>query len=58
MKSDIEEFRMTFVGKRRDWGFSDSNANNMDWLSVEQLRNLIRSQVDRSFDHSGPVITR
>lgn len=46
---DIEEFISAFGGKLCDPGFRYSSETNADWLSVEQLRTLIREHVDATF---------
>jgi len=46
---NIEEFRKTFSGKFCQDGFSYNSGTNSEWLSVEQLRVLIRDHVDPGF---------
>lgn len=46
---DPEEFIKAFRGKRCEFGFKYSSANNSEWLSVPQLRELIRKHVDPTF---------
>jgi UDP-N-acetylglucosamine 4,6-dehydratase len=46
---DVEEFIKAFDGKMCDPGFRYSSGSNTEWLSVEQLRELIREHVDPSF---------
>ena len=46
---DPEEYRKTGNGRRCDYGFKYSSATNTEWLSVEQLRQLIRQHVDPAF---------
>lgn len=46
---DPGEYCKAFNGRRCDHGFKYSSDNNTEWLSVEQLRELIRKQVDPSF---------
>lgn len=46
---DPEEFRKTFNGERRDHGFSYSSGDNSEWLSVEEIRQLIREHVAPDF---------
>jgi UDP-N-acetylglucosamine 4,6-dehydratase/5-epimerase len=46
---DAEEFRRTFNGRRCENGFKYTSGANTEWLSVEQLRELIRRHVDSSF---------
>lgn len=44
-----EDYRKAFNGRRCDFGFKYSSASNADWLSIGQLRDLIRRHVDASF---------
>jgi UDP-N-acetylglucosamine 4,6-dehydratase/5-epimerase len=46
---DAEEYRKAFNGRRCDYGFKYSSGTNTEWLSVEQLRDLIRKHVDPDF---------
>ncbi len=46
---DVEEFMRTFGGSMCEPGFSYSSGKNTEWLSVEQLRELIRQHVDPTF---------
>jgi UDP-N-acetylglucosamine 4,6-dehydratase (inverting) len=46
---DPEEYRKAFNGRRCDYGFKYSSGTNTEWLSVEQLRDLIRQHVDPNF---------
>lgn len=43
---DVDKFIQTFAGRRCPEGFSYNSGTNHDWLSVEQLRELIRAYVD------------
>ena len=44
-----EEYRKAFNGRRCDYGFKYSSATNTEWLSVEQIRDLIRKHLDPQF---------
>jgi FlaA1/EpsC-like NDP-sugar epimerase len=46
---DPDEYCKAFNGRRCEYGFKYSSGNNTEWLSVEELRKLIREQVDPSF---------
>ena len=46
---DVDEFMAAFGGKMCDPGFRYSSGENDQWLSVEQLRELIRQHVDPPF---------
>lgn len=46
---DPEEFRNAFDGKRCALDFKYGSGSNKEWLSVQQLRELIRKHVDPSF---------
>jgi UDP-N-acetylglucosamine 4,6-dehydratase (inverting) len=46
---DIEEFMRVFSGRRCDFGFKYNSGTNTDWLTVEQIRDLIRLHVDHGF---------
>jgi len=43
---DVEEFVEVFGGKRCPEGFSYSSGRNTDWLTVEQLRQLVADQLN------------
>jgi hypothetical protein len=47
---DMERFVGEFGGKMCEPGFRYSSGENDDWLTVEQLRELIREHVDPSFE--------
>ena len=46
---DVDEFIAAFGGKMCDPGFRYSSGENDQWLSVGQLRQLIREHVDPTF---------
>lgn len=46
---DIDRYMEVFNGKHCSNGFSYSSKTNTDWLTVEQLRHLIREHVDPDF---------
>lgn len=50
---DVKEFAEAFGGRHCPPGFSYNSGTNSEWLSVEQLRNLIRQHVDAHFTHEG-----
>lgn len=43
---DPAEYCQAFNGRRCEYGFKYSSGTNTDWLSVAQLRDLIRTHVD------------
>lgn len=45
----VETFRSTFGGRYCTDGFRYNSGTNTDWLTVEQIRDLIRSHVDPGF---------
>jgi len=47
---DVEEFIRSNDGSRCAMGFSYNSGTNSDWLSVKQIRALVREHVDPSFD--------
>jgi len=47
---DIDEFMGVFHGRMCSPGMRYSSGENTDWLSVDQLRALIREHVDPSFE--------
>ena len=47
---DIDRYMETFEGKRCDSGFKYSSGSNTDWLTVDDLRELIKTRVDTSFE--------
>lgn len=46
---DVNEYSRTFGGRLCEYGFRYSSGTNTEWLSVEQLRDLIRAHVDPNF---------
>lgn len=46
---DIEKFTSTFNGKLCCDGFCYNSGTNSEWLSVEEIRELIKSHVDSTF---------
>jgi UDP-N-acetylglucosamine 4,6-dehydratase (inverting) len=46
---DVQEFMQFFDGKRCADGFCYNSGSNTDWLSVDQIRTLIRKHVDSTF---------
>ncbi len=46
---DVHEFMNAFEGKPCPFGFRYNSGANTDWLSVGQLRSLIRQHVDPGF---------
>ncbi len=46
---DVDEFCETFSGKLCDPGFRYSSGENDEWLTVEDLRALIREHIDPAF---------
>jgi UDP-N-acetylglucosamine 4,6-dehydratase (inverting) len=46
---DVDHFTQTFRGKRCSEGFRYSSGNNTEWLTVEQLRKLIKMHADPDF---------
>lgn len=47
---DIAEFMRVFSGRKCDFGFKYNSGTNTDWLTVKQIRDLIRVHVDQSFN--------
>jgi hypothetical protein len=52
---DIEKFTKTFGGAPCRDGFSYCSGTNDRWLGVEEIRDLVRSCVDRGFTVDQPV---
>jgi FlaA1/EpsC-like NDP-sugar epimerase len=50
---DIEKFIYTFGGKRCTNGYSYSSDGNTEWLTVDDIRSLIRAHVDPTFAVDG-----
>lgn len=46
---DVDEFMHAFNGKRCPDKFSYNSGTNTEWLSVDQIRTLIREHVDPAF---------
>ena len=47
---DADEYRKAFNGRRCEYGFRYSSDTNKEWLTVKQLRELIRLHVDPAFE--------
>jgi UDP-N-acetylglucosamine 4,6-dehydratase/5-epimerase len=47
---DPEEYSKAFKGRRCEYGFRYSSATNKEWLTVKQLRALIRLHLDPQFE--------
>jgi len=47
---DIDAFMRAHDGRRCPEGFNYNSGTNSDWLSVEQIRELIRAHVDPAFE--------
>jgi UDP-N-acetylglucosamine 4,6-dehydratase (inverting) len=50
---DVNKFAQTFGGNSCPLGFSYNSGTNKQWLTVEELRTLIREHVDPAFTHEG-----
>jgi UDP-N-acetylglucosamine 4,6-dehydratase len=46
---DVNKFRQTFNGRPCPIGFRYNSGDNTEWLSVEQIRQLIKQHVDPAF---------
>lgn len=46
---NVDEFKKEFGGELREYGFSYASNTNSEWLSVEELRELIRQHIDPGF---------
>ena len=46
---DVEEFKSRFDAKEVPFGFKYNSGTNDDWLTVNQIRALIKEYVDASF---------
>ena len=53
---DEDRYMETYGGKRCEFGFKYSSGGNDRWLTVEEIRDLIREHVDASFQPVGPAI--
>lgn len=47
---NLEDFKKRFNAKKVPQGFKYSSDNNKEWINAEQIRNLIKENVDPSFD--------
>lgn len=47
---DVEEFRQAFKGKHCEYGFKYNSGTNTDWLTVDQIRSLVKAHVDPTFE--------
>jgi UDP-N-acetylglucosamine 4,6-dehydratase/5-epimerase len=52
---DIEEYMKTFNGKRCEQGFRYCSGTNDQWLSIEQLRQMIKEYCDPQFEVAAVV---
>jgi UDP-N-acetylglucosamine 4,6-dehydratase len=55
---DVDKFASAFNGKRCPDGFHYSSGTNTEWLSVKELRDMIREEVDSTFNVEDPVPPR
>ncbi|PTX96921.1 UDP-N-acetylglucosamine 4,6-dehydratase (inverting) [Spartobacteria bacterium LR76] len=46
---NVDEFKKEFGGELREYGFSYASNTNSEWLSVKELRELIREHIDSGF---------
>lgn len=46
---DVQKYCRTFNGRPCEYGFRYSSGTNTEWLSVKQIRELIRQHVDPKF---------
>jgi UDP-N-acetylglucosamine 4,6-dehydratase len=46
---DVDEYCRIFNGRRCEYGFRYSSGANIEWLNVEQIRELIRKHIDPQF---------
>lgn len=49
---NVAEFTQTFDGKPCEPGFKYNSGTNTEWLTAEQIRDLIKTHVDPTFDVS------
>jgi len=47
---DVKEYAAHFNGEPSPMGFHYTSGNNTDWLTIPELRELIRKHVDASFE--------
>jgi UDP-N-acetylglucosamine 4,6-dehydratase (inverting) len=47
---EVDDFVRTFSGRMCEPGFRYSSGENQEWLTVDQLRRLIREHVDPAFE--------
>jgi UDP-N-acetylglucosamine 4,6-dehydratase len=52
---DVDRYLEVFDGRRCAAGFSYCSGTNTDWLSVEQLRTLLKEHVDGNFIPGNPA---
>ncbi|MFH1700242.1 MAG: UDP-N-acetylglucosamine 4,6-dehydratase (inverting) [Candidatus Zixiibacteriota bacterium] len=50
---NVEKFAEAFDGKKCPNDFSYSSGNNTEWLTVEQIRDLMRKYIDKDFSVPG-----
>ncbi len=47
---DLKEYIKHFNAKKVQQGFNYNSGSNEEWLSVDQIRNLIKEHIDDSFE--------
>jgi UDP-N-acetylglucosamine 4,6-dehydratase len=50
-KWDVQHFQTSNNAKKVEEGFSYNSLNNTEWVTVEELRSLIKEHVDSNFTH-------
>lgn len=50
---NVKDFTQAFDGQPCPLGFAYNSGTNSEWLTVEQLRTLIKQDIDANFTHEG-----
>jgi UDP-N-acetylglucosamine 4,6-dehydratase/5-epimerase len=55
---DVERYIATYEGRRCKDGFSYASNTNTEWLTISQIRELIRTHIDKSFRVEDSLVWR
>lgn len=55
---DVDRYAATYNGRRCKDGFSYASNTNTEWLTIAQIRDLIRSDVDPAFNVEDTLVWR
>jgi hypothetical protein len=55
---DVDRYAATYNGRRCKDGFSYASNTNTEWLTIAQIRDLIRTDVDPAFNVEDTLVWR